>query len=41
MEPDSRTRQMTCMQFERLLKKSGVEGSEQLRTLRGNYKPQE
>ena len=40
-EPDSRTRQMTCMQFERLLKQSGVEGSEQLRMLRGNYKPAE
>ena len=40
-EPDSRSRQLTCMQFEQLLKKAGVQGSEKLRKLRGNYSPQQ
>ena len=40
-EPDSRSREMVCILFEKLLEQSGVEGRKQLRKLRGNYKPAE
>ena len=40
-EPDSRTREMTCILFENLLDKCGVEGREKLSKLRGDYEAKE
>ena len=38
-EPDSRTREMTCIVFENLLDKSGVEGREKLSNYGATTKP--
>ena len=40
-DPNSRTREITCILFENLLDKTGVEGREKLRKLRGDYKAKE